>query len=118
MSVLTAPVTHQDQGLQQYVFCFNLRPLSASADPENLRFQAVSKGCLTEPVVTNQPLVAHDMGGQAVDDRGNWGWNGWPIRNRGFLPTLPLVPRSNPLLIGITFLGQKAPGPSSHNKQP
>ena len=78
-----------------------------SADPENLRFQAVSKGCLTEPMVTNQPLVAHDMGGQAVDDYENLGWNGWPIRNRGFLPTLPLVPRSYPLLIGITFLGQK-----------
>jgi hypothetical protein len=100
MSVLTATVTHQDQGLQQQcVFCFLLRPLSASGDPENLRFQAVSKGSLTEPMVTNQPLVAHDMGGQVVDDRRDLGWNGWPIRNRGFLPTLPLVLRSNPLLI-------------------
>jgi hypothetical protein len=43
MSVLTAPVTHQDQDLQKYVFAFPLWPLSAFADPENLRFQAVSK---------------------------------------------------------------------------
>jgi hypothetical protein len=69
-------------------------------------------------MVINQPLMAHGMGGQAVDDRRNVGGNGWPIRNRGFLPTLPQVPRSNPLLIGITFRGQKALDPSLHNKRP
>ena len=46
------------------------------ADPENLRFQAVSKSCLTELMVISQPLVAHGVGGQDGDELVRLGWNG------------------------------------------
>ena len=75
VSVLTAPVTHQDQGLQNKTR-FSLRPLSAFADPENLRFQAVSNSWVTDRMVVSQPLVAHGVGGQDVDDLPRSGWNG------------------------------------------
>ena len=51
-------------------------PCPVSRDPENLRFQAVSIGCLTERMVVNQPLVAHGVGDQDVDDLVELGWNG------------------------------------------
>jgi hypothetical protein len=45
--------------------------------PENLRFQAVSKSfVLTELMVLNQPLGAHGVGGQDIDDLLRSGWIG------------------------------------------
>jgi hypothetical protein len=64
--VLTTPVTHQDQGLQKNRLS-SATP-SVSNGPENLRFQAMSKACLSNLMVVSQPLVAHDVGGQDVDD--------------------------------------------------
>jgi hypothetical protein len=74
---LTAPVTHQDRGLQPYLFVFSLCgpcPL--------LRTQKIfgSKPCpirlFTGRMVVNQPLMAHGVGGQDVDDLVKLGWNG------------------------------------------
>jgi hypothetical protein len=65
---LTAPVTHQALDLQNNESSSPLRPLSAFADPENLRFQAVSNSCVSGLVVVSQPLVAHGVGGQDIDD--------------------------------------------------
>lgn len=76
VSVLTAPVTHQVLDLQNNESSSPLRPLSAFADPENLRFQAVSNSCLSGLVVVSQPLVAHGVGGQDIDDLVSSGWNG------------------------------------------
>jgi len=45
VSVLTAPVTHQALDLQNNESSSPLRPLSAFADPENLRFQAARPQC-------------------------------------------------------------------------
>jgi hypothetical protein len=76
-SVLTAPVTHRDQGLQPFVFFFFLcgpYPL--------LRTQKIlgSRPCpivsFAGFMVVNQPLVAHGVGGQDVDDLMKPGWNG------------------------------------------
>jgi hypothetical protein len=51
---LTAPVTHQDQDVQNCEPSPPLASLSASADPENLRFQAVSNSLfLTELMVVS-----------------------------------------------------------------
>jgi hypothetical protein len=73
---MTAQVTHQYQGLQPYLFVFSLcGPCPVSRDPENLRFQAVSKSCLSGLMVISQPLVAHGVGGQDVDEFKS-GWNG------------------------------------------
>jgi len=69
VSVLTAPVTHQDQGLQNYVFFFPLWPLPRFCGPRKSsvpgRVQFVS---FTGLMVVSQPLVAHGVGGQDVDD--------------------------------------------------
>ena len=86
VSVLTAPVTHQDQGLQKNELSSSAAP-SVLNGPENLRFQAVSKSWVTDLMVVSQPLVAHGVGGQDGDDLVGWGWNGRPIRSRGFSPT-------------------------------
>jgi len=64
---LTAPVTHQVLDLQKNESSYSATPVRFT-DPENLRFQAVSKSCLTGPMVISQPLVAHGMGGQDGDD--------------------------------------------------
>jgi hypothetical protein len=74
VSVLTAPVTHQDLGLQQNRLS-SATP-SVLNGPENLRFQAVSKWCLSGRMVVSQPLVAHGVGGQDADDLVRSGWNG------------------------------------------
>ena len=66
MSVLTAPVTHQGQGLQKNGFS-SATP-SALSGPENLRFHAVSKSWVTDLMVVSQPLVAHGVGGQDIGD--------------------------------------------------
>ena len=76
VSVLTAPVTHQALDLQDNESSSPLRSLSAFADPENLRFHAVSNSCLSGLVVVSQPLVAHGVGGQDIDDLVRLGWNG------------------------------------------
>jgi hypothetical protein len=47
-------------------------PCPAKRDPENLRFQAVSKPCCSGLMVVSQPLVAHGVGSQDVDDVLNW----------------------------------------------
>jgi hypothetical protein len=76
VSDLTAPVTHQDQGLQKNESSFSAPP-SVLNGPENLRFQAVSKSfVLTELMVLNQPLGAHGVGGQNIDDPMSPGWIG------------------------------------------
>ncbi len=85
VSVLTAPVTHQVLDLQKNQLC-SATPVRF-ADPENLRFQAVSKSCLTGPMVISQPLVAHGVGGQDGDELVRLGWSGCPIRQCGFSPT-------------------------------
>ena len=74
VSALTAPVTHQDLGLQKNSL-LSATP-SVQNGPENLRFQAVSKWCLSGRMVVSQPLVAHGVGGQDVDDLWGQGWNG------------------------------------------
>jgi hypothetical protein len=76
VSDLTAPVTHQDQGLQKNESSSSA-PRSVLNGPENLRFQAVSKSfVLTELMVLNQPLGAHGVGGQDIDDLLRSGWIG------------------------------------------
>jgi len=76
VSVLTAPVTHQVLDLQKNKSP-PLRSLPAFADPENLRFQAVSNSfILTGLMVMNQPPGAHGVGGQDVDELMKLGWNG------------------------------------------
>ena len=75
VSVLTAPVTHQVLDLQKNESSSSATPVRF-ADPENLRFQTVSKSCLTGPMVVSQTLVAHGVGGQDGDDLVRLGWNG------------------------------------------
>ena len=72
---LTAPVTHQDLGLQKNGIFPSAAP-SVVNGPENLRFQAVSNAYLTRSVVISQTLMAHGVGGQDGDDLVRWGWNG------------------------------------------
>ena len=76
VSVLTAPVTHQALDLQKNDKLLSSATPVRLADPENLRFQAVSKSCLTGLMVISQPLGAHGVGGQDGDDLVRLGWNG------------------------------------------
>jgi len=75
VSDLTAPVTHQDQGLQKNESFSSASP-SVLNGPENLRFQAVSNLWVTDPMVISQPLVAHSVGGQDMNDLLRSGWIG------------------------------------------
>ena len=65
VSVLTAPVTHQVLDLQKNESSSPLRPLSAFADPENLRFQAVSNRVFLQ----NVWLLANP-----------WGFTAWAVK--------------------------------------
>lgn len=111
VSALTAPVTHQDLGRseQRSSLC---DPCPVSRDPENLRFQAVSKMLFTGLMVFGQPLVAHGVGSQEVDELWNRGWNGYQSGFMASAPTFTLVPRSSPLLIRIISPVEKARDPS------
>ncbi len=78
---LTAPVTHQVQGLQK-MESFSATPVPSNGTqkifPAYRRqgFQAVSKWWFTDLMGVSQPLVAHSVGGQESDELFELGWNG------------------------------------------
>ena len=75
VSVLTAPVTHQDQGLQKNWF-FSATPVRFCGPRKSSVPGRVQSCVLTERMVVSQPLGAHGVGGQDVDDLMRLGWNG------------------------------------------
>jgi hypothetical protein len=77
-------VTHQVQGhAGKRALCSSAAP-SVLNGPEDLRFQAVSKSCLTGLMVVSPASGGtHSVGGQYVDHLVRLGWNGCPIRPRG-----------------------------------
>ncbi len=86
VSVLTAPVTHQDQDLQKNEISSSATPVRFCG-PENLRFQDVSKSYWSGLMVVSQPLVAHGVGGQDIDD---------PVPNRLKPADRPRSPSAHP----------------------
>jgi hypothetical protein len=118
VSDLTAPVTHQDQGLQKNESSSSATP-SVVNGPENLRFQAVSNLWVTDPMVISQPLVAHGVGGQDVDERYEIEVERLTNQAIWFL-TNPKVwfPVPTQIFIRITSQAEKALDPLSRSNPP
>jgi len=74
VSVLTAPIAHQDGGLHK-VQPSSVAP-SVSIGLEDFRSQVAAKWGLSALRVVSQFPVVHDVGGQDADGLVGWGRNG------------------------------------------
>ncbi len=69
--------------VMEHLLCsFEPEPLSGKPDPENLRYQAVSKRSNNRLHGLTSASVAHGVGNKDVE-KGSRRWNGGPIRLNG-----------------------------------